>query len=343
MEEVYPYSSVKILSILRDDLTYQNENIDCLFIEIDKSQNNKDQNSIVGVFYRPPNANIQKFNEIATEIQLKLRNERKIVYWLGDFNINLLGIDKHQASQEFIDTLFSFSFIPNITKPTRITSKSATLIDNIFCNNLLQNNHIFTGILYTDITDHLPIFHLDYSSNVSKEADYFMKRVYSPANKERFVNSLSSENWESVLNTENPQQAYSLFLTKYLAIYDTCFPVKTIKSGYKNKKPWLSESLKKQIKIKNKLYRLSRQNNDSNIKDLYKQFRNKLHRSIFKAEKEYYSKCLVENKNNIKKFWDILKQVINKKKSVKKTQDFLLITESLMIRNQYQMVSILFS
>ena len=38
---------------VRDDLTYQNENIECLFIEIDKSQNNKDQNSIVGVFLSP--------------------------------------------------------------------------------------------------------------------------------------------------------------------------------------------------------------------------------------------------------------------------------------------------
>ena len=46
------------------------------------------------------------------------------------------------------------SLVPTIIHPTRITNHSATLIDNIFSNI----PHIGSGIFYSDISDHLPIF-----------------------------------------------------------------------------------------------------------------------------------------------------------------------------------------
>ena len=53
---------------------------------------------------------------------------------MGDFNINLLIIDKHVPSTELLDVMYSNSFIPLINKPTRIKNDSATLIDNIYSN-----------------------------------------------------------------------------------------------------------------------------------------------------------------------------------------------------------------
>ena len=96
---------------------------------------------------------------------------------LGDYNINLLNTDKHAASQDFVDILFSHSFFPTITKPTRVTDKSATLIDNIFYNNYVQNTSSLTGILYTGISDHFPIFHIDYSVCAPLVEKSFKKRV----------------------------------------------------------------------------------------------------------------------------------------------------------------------
>lgn len=43
-----------------------------------------------------------------------------------------------------------------ITKPIRITSQSATLIDNIFTN--INKGQVMSGILMSDISDQLPIF-----------------------------------------------------------------------------------------------------------------------------------------------------------------------------------------
>ena len=45
---------------------------------------------------------------------------------------------------------------PLINRPSRITTHSCTLIDNIFTNQI--NYSIRSGLLINDITDHLPIF-----------------------------------------------------------------------------------------------------------------------------------------------------------------------------------------
>ena len=43
-----------------------------------------------------------------------------------------------------------------ITKPTRITSHSSTLIDNIFTN--IHDYAHMSGIIMCDISDHFPVF-----------------------------------------------------------------------------------------------------------------------------------------------------------------------------------------
>ena len=56
--------------------------------------------------------------------------------------------------------MFSNSFIPLKNKPTRVTHKTATLIDNILTNVYKNENKYLTGILITDISDHYIIFHI---------------------------------------------------------------------------------------------------------------------------------------------------------------------------------------
>ena len=63
-----------------------------------------------------------------------LSRERKYCYLMGDFNIYLLNFDKHAETTSFVDLLHAHSFVSLINRPTRVTTNSATLIDNIFTN-----------------------------------------------------------------------------------------------------------------------------------------------------------------------------------------------------------------
>ena len=92
------------------------------------------------------------FNEEMNVILSEITNTNKYCYIMGDFNINLLNVDSHIPTAEF-----SHYCMPLINKPTRGTSGSATLIDIIYTNN----------IMFTDITDHFPIFYINMNCKLS--------------------------------------------------------------------------------------------------------------------------------------------------------------------------------
>jgi exonuclease III len=131
-----------------------------LFIDI---VNPAGKSSIIGAIYRSPNSNINSFNTSFSFLLNALPHATKNIYLTGDFNINLLNESTHSPTSNFIDLLFSHHLLPTITKPTRITSHSATLIDNIFTNNI--DTRLYGGILITDISDHLPNFLISSSTN----------------------------------------------------------------------------------------------------------------------------------------------------------------------------------
>ena len=83
----------------------------------------------------------------------KIQQENKICVLVGDFNIDLF---KHNDSQEIISTFNSNFYFNTITKPTRVTPTSATLIDHMWTNNL--KNLSMSGILYVNLSDHFPVF-----------------------------------------------------------------------------------------------------------------------------------------------------------------------------------------
>ena len=53
-----------------------------------------------------------------------------------DHNLDFLKADKHHATNDFIQSNLDFGLIPTVTRPTRITNTSATLIDNIIVSQI---------------------------------------------------------------------------------------------------------------------------------------------------------------------------------------------------------------
>jgi hypothetical protein len=297
----------------RDDLTRSSDHIECLFVEIDKSIFKTEKDIIVGILYRPPDTDINKFIESLEELFSDIDLGKYTCYLLGDYNINLLNVDNHTSTASFIDLLFENGLMPAITKPTRVTDKSATLIDNIVHNSISNNNHL-KGILYSDITDHYPVFLIDFSKSSTPRKKYFVVRDYSDKNKNAFKQKLQNTNWEFVLTSNNPAESFDEFHQTFLNMYNDSFPEKTIKSGYHTRKPWLTSEMKIKIKRKNILYIKSRKNPSPERISYYKCFRNNLNSEIRKAEREYYKNYIDMNKYNLKKTWRLLKNIINKRK-----------------------------
>ena len=116
------------------DFSCFNDCMECIFIEITGTDVGSNGNILVGLLYRPPSQSLVSFYEQLTQLMTKVTREKKKCYFMGDFIINI-PMDEHKNNScTLLDIMYSMSFIPPITRPTRITSTSATFIDNIFCN-----------------------------------------------------------------------------------------------------------------------------------------------------------------------------------------------------------------
>ena len=133
---------------------YKRNKLESTFIEI---LNPKKSNVIIGCIYKHPSMDLNAFNTNYLNNLLDIvSKEQKSVFLLGGFNVNLVNYNDRNPTNEFIDSLASNSFVPYILQPTRLTSHSKILIDNIFSN--IISPEATSGNLTSTISDHLPQF-----------------------------------------------------------------------------------------------------------------------------------------------------------------------------------------
>ena len=133
-----------------------------------------------------------------------------------------------------MDTLLDHNLLPVISKPTRITQSTATLIDHIFAQNINENSK--SGILLESLSDHCPTYYL-LGENIEARNLKEKKtrtRVINETNKEKFKEMLSSHNWNDVLEENRPKQAFAIFFNVIGRYYEELFP-STEKKEYHKK------------------------------------------------------------------------------------------------------------
>ena len=141
---------------------------------------------------------------------------------MGDYNLNIMN-HTNELTGEFSDVMYSKMFFPLITRPTRITSHTATLTDNIFSNNM--DNFAKCGLLVNDISDHLPIFAMLFNTSVDTLDNRrpLMYREKSFSNIDKSKNELTSVNWTELPNYNDPYNTYGGLCTSLLQFITTVF------------------------------------------------------------------------------------------------------------------------
>ena len=307
------YISTDLNFRIRHDLNLPNHSdYESIFIELELNTKNK----IISVIYWPWDAPAYPFiNNLSSTINL-INKEHKPTFICGDFNFDLLKTSSHNVTNEFLNTFYAGSFFPLIDKPTRVTTKSSTLIDNIFTNIL--DHKISPGILYNDITDHFPIFQIlnkNDNSNDSKLNSYTYRsiRKIKSQNIAALNIELNETKWEEVLTSNSAEDSYNNFITKFSDLYNKHLPVTNKKINKRQEaKPWITSGIIKSIKTRNKLYKkFLNHPNDAN-KNKYISFRNKLTHLIRISCKKYYLNKFNSYKNNIKRTWQTINNILGK-------------------------------
>ena len=128
--------------------------IECLCLEISTKTS---KNLILSLTYPLLNGDTTLFEKHVKSIISENEATKKKVILIGDFNMNLLDFVKNKRVQSFVNLMFRFGIIAKINKLTPVTRHTATAIDRVFTNTIIDNIEIKTAIVKTDISDHFPI------------------------------------------------------------------------------------------------------------------------------------------------------------------------------------------
>ena len=295
----------------RPDLHINNTNFEHCVVEI----NLKKHNLLVGSVYRAPNCNQQDFLTAYTEFVSGLKEKRNCKIILGmDHNLDLLKSHLHSNTQEFININYDCDLFPVITKPTRITHTSATLIDNIFLDALLIGN-MTNRILVDDISDHLPTVTILEGLDHSPQ-----KKVHitSRDTRQKQLKALKTDLTDRLTSLDlqgNVDKQFEMFHDIILDSLNKHCPIRNrqVSSAKIRREPWLTSGLIISINKQRKLYQHSVRF-DAKETDIikYKNYRNLLTKLKRTTKIMYYQSKCHEYKNNIKKLWNLVNSCIGK-------------------------------
>ena len=220
---------------------------------------------------------------------------------------------------------------PTISKPTRITKNSATLIDNIFVSEELLLD-CKSGILVNDMSDHLPCLltlqNIDYDTN---SPNMTITRDLSDTKLTNIKKELSDINWQETLHHDNCQDNYTTFDKTLTNVLDKHAPVKLKKMRpHVKSEPWVTPGLRKCRHKQKRLYKKFIDNRTDINETKYKEYKTTLRKITRLAKVEYYNNKCVEVKGNMKNLWLIINHAIGK------TSDKTSVIESIKSEGLYQ-------
>ena len=299
----------KNLHVENLNLNINNDDIECIGVKIKNLTHQYKYTNILGL-YRPPTRQPDKFIcELNNIIEnFNLANNDTII--MGDLNICLGKENESKEPNSLTNLMYSHHFTPIISKPTRVTNNTASIIDHIWIN---FNNKSNAGILISNITDHYPVFSKFYS-NINNKNNKLIKlefKDFSQLNIINFNQAVFDTDWVSVLgDSGDPELMTSSFLNKLRSLYDKHFPVKVKYVGVKRLcSPWLSPALLTSIRLKHLKYKQKLQGIISD--ESFKLYCTCLKKLIRSSKESYFNNRFNEVSNNIKNTWKLINNTLN--------------------------------
>ena len=131
-------------------------------------------------------------------------------YICGDFNFDLLKIDSDHVTQHFFNLLCSFGLLLRVLQLSRVTDNTATIIGNIFSNNIQDN--IVSGNILLTLSEHFSQFLSITREKVDLKKVNTYQRDYSNFSNDSFRDDVSIQNWNYY--HDNVHDSFSDFYIK---------------------------------------------------------------------------------------------------------------------------------
>ena len=185
---------------IRQDL--QHEKLEFLAVEIN---NPHSKPFLVSTWYRPQRTPwpVPEIFSIFEDLVGKIDAENIEFYLLGDANANLLPGSHDSISRSLLNVLDIYGLSQLITKPTRVTATSESLIDVCITNS--PERIVNSDVIPLGISDHSLVFMTRKIHYVNRGSQLIIcKRSFKNFNESSFLNDLNSKDWENVEQLSDP-------------------------------------------------------------------------------------------------------------------------------------------
>ena len=305
-----------------DSVFCKDKELESKFIEI-KRANDKD--IIVGCIYRHPLMSMDEFNsDYLNPLLNKASMENKLLFLVGDFNVDLLKANSNKSFAEYLDTLSSYNLLPHIILPTRVTDVSCTIIDNIFFNSVEFST--VSGNLVSSISDHFPQFMLLQNAPPNTTTPLVEPTPVYDWSKfcaNDLAQEMSNLNWDVILQLDanDPTLSFDLFYNTVRGLLDKHVPLKKLRNSKKRRKsnPWMTKGIFTSIKKRDHLRSCFLKEKDPDLKTLllesFKKYRNRIVTLCKLSKSNFFHKFFSDNQKYIGKVWEGVKSLISLRSS----------------------------
>ena len=272
--------------------------IESVWLEIFYNQGNS---FLLNFAYRPPNSHQSWIDLYEEQIDIADCTNREF-FLLGDYNINYICADTRENynNNKWQNMVTQFGLNQLIRHPTRVTKRSASIIDHIYttCKNKVESAFVST----LAISDHYPIC-LTFSNSVILKSDSHKSIKYRSFKKfdiQSFQKGLLSSGLECVEMCTDPNNALCLLYDCINVTLSSHAPLKEKRIKRDQQPNWFTNEIKSYIRDRD----YHKQNGNF---DKYKILRNKIRTLIKRSKRDFFNKAIKENKDS-KFIWKNLKQ-----------------------------------
>ena len=220
---------------------------------------------LLGILYRPSDkSDFVKHSNVFAETGVLDEQE---CYLLGDLNIDLIlderdffsyksygrnGQNLPHLTKGYLDFCFSFSLEQLLSISTRVTSKTATLIDHVLIKSSQKVSQC--GVFELGISDHDLVQCIRKTPSL-KPNKYNDISIWSMKNytKEKFSELLRKTDFPDYTDFTCLNKAYQDFIFKFSEVIDLLCPSKKLRFKA-NSKPWIDSETISAIRRREKLF-----------------------------------------------------------------------------------------
>ena len=197
-----------------------------------------------------------------------------------------------------------------ISKPTRVTMESASLLDVILTTNPHQVKRV--TVLENSISDHFTVIALLRLKAPKPRPFQIRTRTYKGYDNKKFCEDILKVPWDTLDEITDINIRLERFNTEFLKVLDLHAPIKLMSFKHRTN-PFITPEIKEQMKIRDKNLRKARKTRCHLNWALFKKAKAETNKIINEAEKVFVDNEIAQNKDNSRAIWKTIRRYVPNK------------------------------